>query len=92
MSNRSVTDQELLAAVVDAYESHEQDRLGGGVPVEAVHDALDPELSRSQLEDRLKALAERNSAVERVRGVDPTSWRPRWSYRPTEVVLDDGGQ
>lgn len=84
MSEPTVHDEEILATVVDAYQSRDTDTLGGGVPPAVVYERLEADLSYPQLCSRLQSLAETDE-LERVCGQDPETSRPRWSYRPENV-------
>lgn len=88
MSEPTVPDDEILATVSDAYQSHETDTLGGGVPPAVVYERLEADLSYPQLCGRLQSLAE-TGRLERVCGQDPETHRPRWSYRPVNVSLSE---
>lgn len=83
-----LADDVIVAAVEAAYEDDaiETDCLGGGVPPTKIHEYLPAELSYSQLQDRLRELAN-DEKLDRVSGADPESLRPRWSYLP--VSSDD---
>lgn len=87
MSRNEISDDAILEAVREAFESDDVDRLGGGVRPEAIHDELESTLSLRQLQKRLQMLAEAGH-LDRVSGIDPETSRPRWSFRP---VLSESG-
>jgi hypothetical protein len=81
---KTVTDEDLLLAIRDAILDGETDPAAGGVHPEVLADRV--ALSPSTLKDRCRRLRE-EGRLEKVRGLNPATSSPRWSYQLVETEI-----
>ena len=86
MKGRHRSDEEVLAAVRDAVDAGETDLLDGGVTIESVAKRTGHAVATA--EHRLRELA-RDGKLVRVRGANPETYEPRWTYLPPDSLDDD---
>jgi len=84
-----VTDDELMAALREAWTDGERDPPEGGVRKDTLAAytgrVIGRRLSTSRLGDRLRALRSEGRVVL-VWGIDPETYQPRESYAPADQV------
>jgi len=90
-----VTDDEIVAALRDAWADGERDPLEGGVRKDTITTYIDQKTGRSlsthRLKDRLRTLRS-EGRVALVWGVDPDDYRPRPGYAPADQVAHPADQ
>ena len=75
----TVTDEEVIEALEDAFEDGATDGMGGGVPPEEIEKRT--ALSQSTISKRLRFLANKGD-IEQVWGTGGSRNTPRPSYLP----------
>lgn len=77
----AVSDDDLVEAVREAICDGETDPANGGVHPEVLAEYVP--LSQSRLKYRCRELR-KQGRLEKVRGLNPATMSPRWSYQPAD--------